>query len=387
MKNVIFRGPCLTSSGYGQHSRMVVRWLLTREDFNVKFQPVQWGSTPWIIDRNREEGLIGKILDNSVPFTDSGFDLSFQLILPNEWDANLSRFNVGLTAGIETDKCNPTWTQACNKMNAIIVPSEHAKQSLNPKQVTCPMFVVPESYPVEMLKDASSLPSIGEFSTRFNFLVFGQVTGTNAFNDRKNVFFTLKWLFEEFKNDPDVGVIIKTNMSRNTIVDKNNTVETLQKLIKETRSGTYPRLHLVHGDLTNDEVTALYKHPTMKALVSATRGEGFGLPLLEAAVAGLPIIATPWSGHMDFLGKGKFVQLFHQLQQVHQSRVDNIMFMPDARWAEVSETDFKAKCRKFYKGSEIPRQWAKDLSEKLRVTHSQDAINVQYDNVVKELNF
>ena len=45
----------------------------------------------------------------------------------------------------------------------------------------------------------------------------------------------------------------------------------------------------------------LYAHPKIKAYVSLTHGEGYGLPLFEAAYHGIPIIAPDWSGHLDFL--------------------------------------------------------------------------------------
>lgn len=385
MKNVVIRGPVLTSSGYGCHSRQVASWLLSRTDFNVKFQPTPWGQTPWIHDRNRFDGLIGRMLDQSVPFNDSGFDVSYQVQLPHEWNQKLAKFNVGITAGIETDICNPQWPQDCNKMDAIIVPSQHSKNSMNPSMVSKPFYVVPESYQSSCTKNASELPASPRFSTPFNFFIFGQITGNNVKNDRKNLFTSMKWLLEEFRGDKNVGIVIKTNVGRNTLIDKNQVVDLIKTLTNEIRKGDYPKVHLISGDLSNDEVAALYKHEQIKCLVSATRGEGFGLPLLEAAVAGLPIIATPWSGHMDFLKKGKFIELYYQLTEIHPSRVDNTLFMPAARWADVSEIDFKKKVRKFYMNSTIPKEWAIDLSQKLSAEFSTDKINERYDEVMKEL--
>ena len=128
---------------------------------------------------------------------------------------------------------------------------------------------------------------------------------------------------ESFANDPDVGIVLKTNSGKGTKIDRNVTLRVVNQVISEIRKGPYPRIHLVHGNLTSEEVAGIYKHPKIKALVALTRGEGFGLPILEAAASGLPIIATPWSGHMDFLSRGKFIPVEYSLQEIPGSRIDN----------------------------------------------------------------
>ena len=384
MKNVLIRGPLLTQSGYGCHSRQIVKWLLSKHDINVACQVLPWGNTPWFVDANALNGLVGKIMSKSGPLN-SPYDVSVQVQLPNEWDPKLGKFNVGITAAVETDKCNPEWITACNKMDLIIVPSTHAKSNLtNTGEVKTKIIVVPESYVEAIAKPATSLQiqSLPTFSTPFNFLVFGQLTGNNAMNDRKNTFFTLKWLIEEFKDDPSVGIILKTNIGRNTLIDRNNVVGMINQLLGETRKGQFPKVHILHGDMSDDEVAALYKHPQVKALVSLTRGEGYGLPILEAATSGLPVVATGWSGHLDFLKHGKYISIYYQLEAIHQSRIDNKIFMPGARWANPSEQDFKKRISKFRNSSAIPQEWAVELQTKLLELYSFDAISKQYDEAL-----
>jgi len=382
MKNILFRSPALTLSGYGQHSRMIARWLLSRSDLNVRFQFTPWGNTPWCVDRERFDGLIGKLLDKSVDLQSRDADVAISLCLPNEWDNTLGDVNIGMTAGVETDRCNPVWTEACNKMSAVVVPSQHAKLSLNANAIQKPVFVIPESYPT-LFDSEHDIEQI-DFSTDFNFLVFGQLTGDNPHNDRKNTYFTIKWLCEEFKNDPNVGIVLKTNLGRNSYVDRNQVTDLVKKLLREVRKENYPRIHLIHGDLHDKDVLSLYKNKKIKALISATRGEGFGLPLLEAARCELPIIATGWSGHLDFLKKGKFIELFYQMNDVHPSRIDNTIFMPGSRWADVQEADFKKKTRKFYLNSTIPKQWAVDLAKTIKNEYSENSINAVYNEVLKD---
>lgn len=391
MSKVLLRGPALTQSGYGVHCRQVASWLLSKQDVDVKFQALPWGETPWILDRNSHGGIIGKIMDNTVevsPGEKGRYDVTLQLQLPNEWDSALGKKNVGLTAGVETDICNPEWINACNKMDLVIVPSNHSADCLRRSgTLTKPLHVVPEAYCSEISSvSQEQVDSLPRFSTNFNFLIFGQVTGDNPYNDRKNIFFTLKWLFEAFKGDQDVGIVIKTNIGRNTKIDKRRTMDLMRSLVKECRRGeVFPKIHLVHGDLSDATVSALYRHPQIKALVTATRGEGFGLPILEAAASGLPVIATDWSGHTDFLKEGKFIQLNYNVKPVHPSRVDGRIFLPTSRWAEVLEEDFKKKTKKFRDSPSEPTRWASELANVVKRKYSLEAVYNHYDNVLGNL--
>ncbi len=388
LKTVVFRGPVLTQSGYGVHSRQVAKYLLNRGDVDVKFLATPWGDTPWIVNPSAYDGFAGQIMQRCVsPDQASNFDVSLQLQLPNEWDPKLSRVNVGITAAVETDRCHPEWVAACNAMHSVIVPSNHARQCIaNSGNVIKPITVVPESYS-EAIDNPTSLPTLEDFPTSFNFLVFGQLTGNNPHSDRKNTFYTIKWLCETFKNDKDVGIVIKTNAGRNSKIDRNLVVNMFKQLLSEVRpkAALGPKFYLLHGDMNDHEVAALYKHPQIKALVALTRGEGYGLPILEAAASGLPVIATGWSGHLDFLKHGKFISVYYQLNDVHPSRIDNRIFVKGSRWANPSEEDFKKRVLKFRESSSTPKQWALELEQKLKEPYSFKAVCKAYDAALREV--
>lgn len=384
-KRVLLRGPVLTQSGYGVHARQVAKWLMSRPDLHVEIQALQWGDTPWLIDSGHDSGFVGQLMERTVDPGGNRYDVTVQLQLPNEWDPKLGTVNIGMTAGVETDRCNPGWIEACNSMSAIVVPSSHVENCLRTTgEVRVPLFVVPEAYSDAIsLKEHSSIDDV-DFSTPFNFLVFGQITGNNAENDRKNLFYTLKWLCEAFKTDESVGVIVKTNSGRNTCIDRHNVTHTLKGLLNEVRKGPFPKVHLLHGDMSDSEVASLYRHPKVKALVAATRGEGYGLPILEAAASGLPVIATRWSGHTDFLSHGRYIEIDYRLDAVHPTRIDGRIFVSGSKWAHPSEEDFKKRVTKFRFATDIPRQWAKDMAQVILPKYSLENVINTYNDTLKD---
>lgn len=384
MKSILIRGPLLSESGYGNHARQVFRWLMKKHaNCDIRVQVLPWGNTSWCINPDAEGGLIGEIMRRSGPL-DKKFDVSFQIQLPNEWDPNAAHVNVGVTAVVESDICNPGWIDACNAMSAVIVPSTFCEDTLRKTgALRVPIHVIPESFIPEVLESGHKFNE--DFDTSFNFLILGTLTGNNPYNDRKNIFFAIKWICEEFANDPDVGIVLKTNVGRGTRMDWPQVEGMLRKVVGEVRKGLFPKIHIIHGITPASDIAGLYVHPKVKALVAPTRGEGFGLPLLEAAASGLPVATTEYSGHMDFMKHGKFIKFEYDLREIHESRCDPQIWMKGSRWAEVREADFKKKLRKFKSSHAVPKQWAEELAVKIKETHSPDAIDGVYETKVGHL--
>jgi glycosyltransferase involved in cell wall biosynthesis len=375
MKTVLLKGPLLSKSGYGEHTRQIAKFLLKQKNINLITQLTPWGITPWYLNKEYDNNLIDELINKS-NISCKNIDISFQVLLPNEWEYNLAKFNVGVTAGVETNICNPKWIDCCNKMDSIIVPSNHTKQTfLNSGKIKTPISIIPEFYFEELNEESLELNL--NLKTNFNFLTVGVITDKNLANDRKNLFNLIKWFVEEFKNNKDVGLILKVSNGRNSKLDKKNTYEFLNSYLKKIKNKN-PKVYLLHGDMNRHEMNSLYKHPKIKAFISCTRGEGFGLPFLEAAVAGLPIIATNWSAHTEFLNKGFWIKLNYNLSKVSNSKIDNNIFVENAKWAEVDEKDFKDKIKKFYKSSYIPKQQAKKLSLILKNEYSEENIHNYY---------
>jgi hypothetical protein len=97
-----------------------------------------------------------------------------------------------------------------------------------------------------------------------------------------------------------------------------------------------PNIYVLHGDLTQEEMNGLYNHSKVKAHVSFTKGEGFGRPLLEASLSQKPVIASNWSGHIDFLNSQLSILLPGQLTPVHPSAVWEPIVIAQSSWFSVN---------------------------------------------------
>lgn len=381
---VIIRAPLLSISGYGIHSRQIFEWLNSIPGVDVTADIVKWGMTAWNLDKDSHNGLIGKIMESSKPI-EGKYDMSFQVQLPDEWDSNLAKKNIGVSAFVETDRCNPQWIDKCNEMDAVIVPSKFTKTvAKRSGALETPIYVVPEWYNEEIDSDLKPLPV--KLKPKFNFLMIGTITGRSPDNDRKNLFYGLKWFCEKFKDNKKVGLVLKTSFGRGTTIDKKMTVDTIENILKEVRPGKFPKVNILHGNMTESDIASVYLHRKIHCLLAPTRGEGYGLPIIEAAASGMPVVATGWSGHTDFLKDDYYVKLDYTLKNISHDRIDNRIFMKDTRWANVSEEDFKLKIKNVVDNYSMHLENAKSLQKIIKKSFSKSSVIKIYNEFFKNIN-
>ena len=381
MKKVLLRGPLLTASGYGEHSRQFFRWLESRNDIELKVQCLNWGNTTWYINTDIEEGLVGRIMSKTnFDVQNESFDISIQIQLPDEWDNSLARYNIGVSAFIETTKCSKAWFDCCNKMDKIIAPSKHALKSvLANGSLDKRAHVVNE--PLNPLLSKGKTDFKLSLEPDFNFLIISQLTDLNSSHDRKNIVETIKAFCKKFDGNKDVGLVIKTNIGRSTMADRRRTKGLLEKIVKENRKTEFPKINMIHGLLSPSEMYEIYSHPKVKCLISLTRGEGYGLPLMEAASCELPVMATNWSGHLDFLKD--FIKIKYTLVSIPESKADGRIFEKNTFWAEPSIEDFQKKLGWVIKNYDMLKRSAKKQSKRINRDFSQEAFNKKMNEILK----
>ena len=390
MKNVLLRAPLLTNSGYGVHSRQIFEWLWDKKDVNLNVQALQWGQTPWIVNSSFEDGLYGKIMSCAKSLEGQTFDMTFQVQLPDEWDPTLGRFNVGVTALIETDRCNPGWLSKMASMDKIIVPSEFTKQVIQNTFGTTfdsKVHVIPEWFNTCLdLKDSELKKGNDEryqFDTKFNLLTVGTLTSTDISADRKNLVNTIAWAIEALEGQEDTGIIVKTCLGKGSVKDREMSKSAISQIVKMFRKSEFPKVYLVHGNMTKREVAKLFRLNRVKGYITATRGEGYGLPLVEAAASGVPVIATNWSGHLDFLGDN-FLKVDYDLKQVPDSRVDGRIFLKGVSWAEPKKDSFIQNVKDLRENHKTHLENSRILKKDVKRMFSKEKVCKKYDKFLKE---
>ena len=356
-KKILLKGPLLTRSGYGEQSRFALRALRSREDlFDIYIQPLQWGQTSWLNLLDGERAWIDQTIEKTIAyFQQQGqFDLSLQITIPNEWEG-IAPSNVGFTAGIETTQVSTDWLQIGNQMDRILVVSTHSKWSYENTSYIATNSETGEQFPLELktpiivanypAKTFDKLPELDlKLDYDFNFLAVAQ------FGPRKNLPNTIKWFVEEFK-DEEVGLVLKTNIAKNCLMDREKVFSDLKNFLSQFDEHKC-KVYLLHGDMTDEEIHSLYVHPKIKAMVALPHGEGFGLPIFEATYSGLPVVATAWSGQLDFLvdedGSECYYDVSFDMHPVQDEVVWDKVLIKESMWAYPREQSAKEKMRECY---------------------------------------
>ena len=403
-KVMLICAPVSSRSGYGDHARDLVRSFITHDKYDIKIMDVNWGETPRnALDSELDKNIIDCIL--SEPKMSQQPDVYVDIRIPNEFQ-QYGKFNIGITAGIETTAVSSKWIEGCNKMDLIIVPSEHSKQgfveALYEKMQQTPdgqQHKVGElrlQKPIEVLFegtsenlytpiDNSSLDLVDDIKEDFCFLHVGLWGKGGYGEDRKDISKLVKVFYESFANKKEKpALILKTCGATFSILDRELCLQRISKIKNRfPKDWNLPNVYLLHGSLSDEEMNKLYNHPKVKSFVSFTHGEGYGRPLQEATMVGLPVIASAWSGQMDFLSSQDSMLLGGQLVQVPKSQVWKDIIIPESQWFNVNETQaYKAMNHCFQNYDEV-KEKALNLMKTNRDKFTLNKMTEKLDKIIK----
>ena len=354
---MLITGPVATRSGYGSHSRDLVRALVAMDKFEIHINSLKWGNCP--MNALNEEDPNDKLIIDRI-MTDGNLsrqpEIHIQVSVPNEFTP-MAKYNIGVTAGIETTSPKPEWIEGLNRMDMNIVPStftkkvfegcrydvmdEKTKQKAGELKLEKPMEVLFEGTDTNIFKKisefskdfADEMKSIPE---SFIFLYTGHWLQGKLGQDRKDTGMLVKTFLETFKNKPKrPALLMKTSGATFSIMDRNEIKQKIED-IKMTVTGDLPNIYFLHGDLTDEEMNELYNYPKVKAHISFTHGEGFGRPLLEATLSEKPVAVSNWSGHLDFLNNKLAILLEGALVDVPKSGLSKDYRVDGAKWFTVN---------------------------------------------------
>jgi hypothetical protein len=345
--------PIDTYSGYGARSRDLVRAIIQLDKYDVRILPQMWGNTPWgFINDNPEWEFLNRHI-HTQPQLPKQPEIWMQITIPSEFQP-IGKYNIGVTAGIETTVSPGDWIEGCNRMNLVLTSSEHSKntfvktvmqkvdqrtnQIIGELKIEKPIEVLFEGADIEIYKPldkVSLFPELDEIKEKFAFLFVGHWINGDLSEDRKNVGLLIKMFFEVFKNKKDKpALILKTSQMGSSYIDRDEILKKIKLIKKSINSKDLPNIYLIHGEFTDVEMNELYNHPKIKTMVNLTKGEGFGRPLLEFSLTKKPIITTGWSGHIDFLNPEFTTLLPGHLTNVHPSAANNWL-LKESQWFSV----------------------------------------------------
>tara|TARA_R110001592_G_scaffold4593_2_gene25823 strand:+ start:321 stop:1640 length:1320 start_codon:yes stop_codon:yes gene_type:complete len=342
--------PIDTFSGYGARSRDFIKALIKEKDseWDIKIFPQRWGDCPWNF-LSKDDPLRQRFIGNLTQQP----DVWMQITVPNEFQS-VGKFNIGITAGIETTIFPGEFIEGMNRMNLNLVSSNHSKQVAQQTQFEKKdkqgqiIGVTKLEKPIEVLFEGldlnkyykTSVPSnkniLNEIKEEFCFLYTGHWLPGKFGEDRKNTGLMIKTFLETFstpsKKKP--ALILKTNHVNYSLMDREEILKKINE-IKTQVKGNLPNIYLLHGEMTDNEMNNINNDPKVKAFISFTKGEGFGRPLLEAAITGKPVITTNWSGHIDFLHPDYNILIGGELKNVHKSSANQFL-LKESQWFNIN---------------------------------------------------
>ena len=396
MKNTfIVSCPIDTYSGYGARARDFVKSLVELNKYDVKVLSQRWGNTSrGFIDNNKEQwGFLNELI---IPGLQEKPDYWCMVTVPNEFQP-VGKYNIGLTAGIETTGCDIEWIKGCNKMDLILTSSEHSKSSfLNShyQNSSNKDDIIKLEKPIEVLFEGGNLDvykTIKKFENKelynqldsipedFAYINVGHWMQGDFGHDRKNIALTIKSFYETFKNKENPpALILKTCRVNSSIGDK----EVIQRKISDIRDSidgkNIPSVYLLHGEFTDVEMNEIYNHPKIKAMVSFTKGEGFGRPLLEFSLLNKPIIASGWSGHLDFLEKDCVALCGGKINPIDRSAQVKGMLIEGSQWFDIDHNYINHFLNEIFNNYDEWVEKAKNQSK-----HSKK--NFSFDKMTKKI--
>lgn len=390
---VVISCPIDTYSGYGGRSRDFVQALIDIGSYDIKILAQRWGGTRWgyLEDHNNTE-LSSRIIPNLTKQP----DIWIQISVPNEFQ-KVGKYNIGVTAGIETTLCDPSWIKGANNMDLLLVSSQHSLDSFNrsrfdltdekTKQVKekiqlttkvevlfegadlTKYFTIPKSISLtELEQELDSIPE------SFCFLTTGHWMQGAFGEDRKNIGFTIKSFLETFKNKKNApALIMKCHSMATSIMDRERMLDKIDE-VRSTVKGRLPNIYLIHGEVSDNDMNLLYNHPKVKAFVSLPKGEGFGRPFLEFSLVNKPIIASSWSGQTDFLDKEFVRYVKGDLTPVDKSAVVKNIILQQSEWFTADAADVGRAYKEVFKDYKKWLTKAKRQGHKSRTQFSYEAM-------------
>jgi glycosyltransferase involved in cell wall biosynthesis len=367
------------------------------DKYDIRIIPLRWGSTPQNqVDDSSEFGRW--MLERVIGAVDQKPDIFMQVSVANEFEPK-GHYNIGVTAGVETTIAPKDFIDGSNKMDLILVPSNFTKQNLGGTvyqqkdqatgqivgeiKVGKPIEVLLEGVDTEIFSKGTGKDVLANVKEDFNFLIVGHWLKGSLGQDRKDIGMAIKTfatVFQYLPKEKRPGLIVKTSHAGFSVIDREATREKIDNVLKPL-GDKCPSVYLLHGDMEETDMANLYHHPKVKAMLSFAKGEGYGRPMAEFTLTGKPIIASGWSGQMDFLPPDNAVLLEGSLTQVDDSAADQFI-MKEAQWFTVNYSSAANKIYDVYNKYDSYLEKSKGLRENTLKNFTLDNMHDRFTQIL-----
>lgn len=257
----------------------------------------------------------------------------------------------------ETDKLPEDFAKPLSWCDEIWTGSEYNAAAIRKAGVNKPIYIIPQAIDVTREK---MRPYQLDPQQKFRFYSIFEWT------ERKNPKALLKAFYEEFQNEPEVALVLKTYVDNFTPSKKQEIRDSIAEIKQQLGFNSYPEIYLYMDLMDRDQIWKF--HNSNHCFISAHRGEGWGIPQVEALLAGNPIISTGVGGIHEYLKhKENALLAKSSMVQVTENTRNKHLYLPDQKWAEVDPGDLRALMRWVYAHQVEARRIGlkgKDLIEK-----------------------
>ena len=377
---LVWRASVFNYSGYATLSRYTLLALITKGvpvqlvplandekfiDLMVKYTPEQLKTWQQLLVRNVTNGV--HVIFHP-PTTWQGQNLYSEWLGEQKGDFS----HVGITM-FETDRLPHGWAEACNIMDEIWVPSTFNLSTFKRAGVRPELLqVIPFGLDAERCDPVriAPLPITGQ--SGFTFLSVFQ------WNLRKGWDILLRAYLQAFSVNDDVCLTIRAypdavklpairERVRNYVIELGYDPEHI------------PHIIVIDDFISDEQMPGLYR--SADCFVLPTRGEGWGIPYMEAMASGLPTIATNWSSHLDFMNeRNSYLIRIDGMENVPLEQMqENPFYTPDQQWAAPSVEHTAQLMRHVFENREEARAVGaiarQDICEKWTLERTADWIH------------
>lgn len=350
---VCYCGPARDYSGYGEANRHDIAAL---DSVGIELT----AHVPKYVLELSDFGHLGELIDR---VEDNKIDYNIKIIhsTPNVWGKFLEpgKYHIGRLIW-ETDKLPHDFILGARLMDEIWTGCEYSKQAILNSGVDRPVYVIPEAIDLEHIP--TQLPPY-EMPYKHDFMFYSIF----EWSDRKNPEALLRAYWKTFKEGEDVGLVIKTYMDNFGTRNQNEILTQIDKIKRSLRLPYYAPLYVV--DYLMDRHQIYRFHATNDCFVSAHRGEGWGVPQMEAMALGKPIISTNLGGIHEWIKTGIHgYTLDYDMIPIGKVSKNKQWYTQDMQWAEINPEGLEIALRFAFENRDENKVVAKN-ARKLLDTH------------------